>query len=339
MIYTNTEQYGNKLLDVLDAEFESAKDVTIASGYTSLDIIQRYNDEFIRIAKLGGQSRLLVGMAFYEGLSQRKLDMLNTLSTELQKTAEGNGVYVCYVRKYHGKLYKFDDSRTKKIYIGSSNFSRSGLSENIEATVPLTNDDEVDNASSFLDYLFSEDNSTHINKADIVVPGSSAYKKRVSLDTLSDLERYDPDSIDISNLTYFDYSLSRVAKSEKSSLNVYFGKGRWSRSTGKVVPRDWYEVELIAQNSLSKQEIYPKGDFTAYTDDGYVIPMRTSGDYYKNIRSKGNLRLLGMWIKKKLQDSGSLVTLTPVTQDTFDQYGKDSIKFYKITDSKYYLEF
>jgi hypothetical protein len=339
MIYTNTDQYGDKLLHQLDEAFSNSNGVSVASGYTSLDILNRYRDGFVRIAQNGGQSRLLVGMAFYEGLSQSKLDMLNALSNELQLLGEGNGVFVCYVRKFHGKIYKFDNSSKSKIFIGSSNFSRSGLSENIEATIPVVDEASRNSISSFMDYMFNPDMSVVIEKADIIVPGSAKFKQRVSLSTLSDLQRYDPESINLTGLRYFDYSLARVASSEKSSLNVYFGKGRWSRSTGKVKPRDWYEVELIAKNELSRLDIYPKGNFTAYTNDGYVMPMRTSGDYYKNIRSQGNLRLLGMWIKKKLQDSEALIPLTPVTQDTLDQYGRDSIRFYKLSDTKYYIDF
>ncbi len=339
MIYTNTDEYGSNLLPVLDDAFSSSTSVSVASGYTSLDILNRYKDEFVRIAQNGGQSRLLVGMAFYEGLSQRKLDMLNSLSNELQVLGEGNGVFVCYVRKYHGKIYKFEGSASPKIYIGSSNFSRSGLSENIEATVPVTDEHSRNSISNFMDYMFHPDMSVVIEKADIVVPGSASFRQRVSIETLSDLQRYDPASVSLTGLQYFDYSLARIATSEKSSLNVYFGKGRLATATGRIKPRDWYEVELIAKNELSRLDVYPKGNFTAYTNDGYVIPMRTSGDYFKNIRSQGNLKLLGMWIKKKLQDSGSLIPLTPVTQDTLDQYGRDSIRFYHMTGDKYYLEF
>lgn len=339
MIYTNTDQHGNKFLDVIDEQCKNARDITIASGYTSLDILQRYEKMFVATAERGGIVRLLVGMAFYEGLSQRKLDLLTILSRKLQDINPQNGVYICYTRKYHGKIYFFNSGTQPSAYIGSSNFSRSGLSENIEATLHITDASEISGIANFLEYMFSPEVSTHITNADIVVPGSASFKKRVSVETLNDLQRHDPQTIDTASLDFFDYSLARIATSEKSSLNVYFGKGRWTRSTGKIIPRDWYEVELIAKKELSTQDIYPKGNFTVYTDDGYVLPMRTSGDNFKNIRSKGNLKLLGMWIKKKLQDSGALTVLTPVTQDTLDQYGADTIRFYKMSDTKYYAEF
>lgn len=88
----------------------------------------------------------------------------------------------------------------------------------------------------------------------------------------------------------------------------------------------------------SKPE-YPKGDFLAYTDDGYIIPMRTQGDNYKNIRSRDSLQIFGIWLKGKLEKSGSLKRYQFVTQETLIEYGNDKIEFYKIEEGKYYIEF
>ena len=130
-----------------------------------------------------------------------------------------------------------------------------------------------------------------------------------------------------------------MAEIPKSNLNTYFGKGRLNSKTGIITPRPWYEIELIAETDLISQAEYPKGDFTAYTDDGYVIPMRTQGDNYKNIRSKDSLQIFGMWLKGKLERSGSLKRYEPVTQETFLEYGSDELVFYKINKDEYYLEF
>ena len=126
---------------------------------------------------------------------------------------------------------------------------------------------------------------------------------------------------------------------EKSNLNVYFGKGRLNTKTGLVKPRPWYEIELIASKDLNSQPFYPKGDFLAYTDDGYIIPMRTQGDYYKNIRSKQSLQIFGIWLKGKLERSGALKKYEPVTMDTLEEYGSDKLVFYKLDENKYYMKF
>lgn len=339
MLWTNTDNLGGSFIKKIEEEFEHSDEVTIASGYVSLDIVKKFYSSFEKIATNGGRARLLLGMAFYEGLTSNKLALLNDLHNCLERVDANSGVFVSYNGKYHGKLYHFKNRDLNNFYVGSSNFSRSGLSENIECTASISDSETQQSLLSFLDFLFSSENAVSIPKAEIVVPGSSEYSRKIALETLDDLPKYDPATIDKSLYPKIEYPLSRIADKEKSNLNVYFGKGRWSRTTGKVVARPWYEVELIANRDITSNPLYPKGDFMAYTDDGYMMPMKTSGDYFKNIRSRGNLSILGQWIKGKLQKNGALLPLTPVTQDTLDAYSRDSIKFYKISDDKYFMEF
>ncbi|MEG4417433.1 AAA family ATPase [Microcoleus sp. LAD1_D5] len=138
---------------------------------------------------------------------------------------------------------------------------------------------------------------------------------------------------------YVDISLSRVGRQRKSNLNTFFGKGRQNKSTGKVIPRDWYEVELIVDKKTSDNPIYPKGDFIAHTDDGLTFACQTQGANYKNFRSKDDLTILGRWIKGKLEKSGVLKQFEPVTIQTIKAYGRDYIRLYKLSNSEYYLEF
>jgi len=339
-MFTNTDAHGGKFLTLVDKEIKHSNKLEIASGYVSFDIINRYKSDFYRIADNGGSAKLLLGMAFYEGLNSNKLNLLQEMSRNLERANDKSGVYVTYSGKFHGKIYKFSQNEESNLYIGSSNFSRSGLSENIECTIQVKDRETIIEANSFLDFLFAEENATSILKADITVPGTTKYYEKLSLKTLDDLEKYNVKSINIPTLPRFNFPLSRIVEKEKSNLNVYFGKGRWSRATGNVAPRPWYEIELIAtKDIINSSPIYPKGEFLAYTDDGYIIPMKTSGDYYKNIRSRGNLKILGQWIKGKLQKKDVLIPLTPVTQDTLDAYGNDSINFYKIDDGRYYMQF
>lgn len=338
-MYTNTVEFGGNLKDVLHNEFKSSKAVTIATGYISTDIISDFGNEFIRIAKAGGASKLLLGMAFYEGLKKSQLSILNSLNRDLTSINSNSGVFVSYSRRYHGKVYWFEKESVENIFVGSSNFSNSGIAGNVECTVSVKDTDTQNKIKDFLNYLLLAENAVIIEKADIVVPGTRNYKKVVSNDLMRDLKRYNPKTIDISKLPKFEYPLERVAEKEKSSLNVYFGKGRWSRKTGIVKPRPWYEIELIANKEINTHPLYPKGDFDAYTDDGYIIPMRTQGDYNKNIRSRNKLEIFGMWLKGKLQQSGALMPLTPVTNDTLLEYGNNKIEFYKIEDGKYFMKF
>lgn len=338
-MYTNLENHGGNFRNVLDKEFQSAKNVTIASGYASLDIIHAYEESFLKIAKTGGVSKLLLGMAFYEGLSQKKLDAVTILNKKLKEFENGSGVYVTNGRRYHGKVYYFYDENINSVYVGSSNFSSSGTKGNIECTIPISIDEEKKNLISFIDDLYSPNYSITIDNVEITIPG----KKKIVIANIQDywssLKTYNPESIDTSILPSFEFPLKRVAEKEKSSLNVYFGKGRLNSITGKIKPRPWYEIELIASNELNSKPYYPKGDFLAYTDDGLIIPMRTQGSYYKNIRSKKSLQIFGIWLKGKLEKSGALNKYEPVTLETLEEYGNDKLTFYKIEEGKYYMAF
>lgn len=338
-MYANDPDFGGEMMKVVEREFQSCKNVSIASGYVSYDVLSMFQDEFYRIASDGGVSRLLLGMAFYEGLSKKKLELLEDMHSELLKSKNGSGIFVVYSRKYHGKIYSFGSKAAQNYYVGSSNFSRSGLIGNLECTALVKDARTRNKIEKYLDYLFSDTNSKVITDVEITVPGSKEYKDKIKRETLSDLERYDPDTIDKKKLKSFDLSLARIADKEKSNLNAYFGKGRLNTATGKVNPRPWYEVEMIADRSVNSNPLYPMGDFLAYTDDGYIIPMKTSGDYHKNMRSKGGLQILGQWIKGKLQSAEALVPLTLITRDTLEIYGNDTIQFYKIKKGEYYMEF
>jgi hypothetical protein len=338
-MHTNIQKYGGNFRNVLDKEFKTSNNITVASGYASLDVINAFEKPFIEIAKKGGTSRLLLGMAFYEGLGQKKLIAVTKLNDALKAYNNNSGVFVTNGRRYHGKVYQFDKDVTSNIYVGSSNFSASGTKGNIECTVPILDDNQKVNLIAFLNDLYSPSYSISIDQADITVPG----KKKIVLDKVdrlwTNLKTYDSSSISLDKLPRFVFPLERVAEKEKSNLNVYFGKGRWSRSTGKVKPRPWYEIELIASNDLNSQTFYPKGDFLAYTDDGLIIPMRTQGDYFKNIRSKNSLQIFVIWLKGKLERSGVLKKYEPVTMETLEEYGNDKLTFHKFEEGKYYMTF
>lgn len=339
-MFGNTPEFGGDLLDTVHNEFSNAKSAVIASGYVSHDIINEFEPDFIRLAEERDGFKLLIGMAFYEGLSQKMLTKIEGVHHQLSDVSNGkSGVYVAYNRRFHGKIYSFQNGDGNHVYLGSSNFSRSGLQGNLECTAQVLDHKTQHGIEQYLQYLFDQERAVPVVKADITVPGSKEYKKRLALTTLDDLQKYDPATINQLLFPHFELPLGRIVEHEKSNLNVYFGKGRWARSSGKVTPRPWYEAELIAVRAINSHPLYPHGDFLAYTDDGYIIPMRTQGDYHKNIRSKGSLSIFGQWIKGKLQKANALIPLTPVTQDTLDIYGSDTLRFYKLAEGKYYLEF
>jgi hypothetical protein len=247
-MFTNLSNFGGDFRMVLDAEFPKARNVYIASGYTSLDILHAFEEGFLNVAANGGVSKLLLGMAFYEGLSSKKLEAASSLNAKLKAFNNGSGVYVTYGRRYHGKIYWFENESNTNIYVGSSNFSSSGTRGNIECTVPIGDTAQKRSLISFLRELYSPLHSITIDRAEITVPGKKKVVQKTVENLWKSLERYDSTKIQIHGLPKFEFPLERVAEMEKSNLNVYFGKGRLNTKTGKIIPRPWYEIELIASN-------------------------------------------------------------------------------------------
>jgi hypothetical protein len=130
----------------------------------------------------------------------------------------------------------------------------------------------------------------------------------------------------------------------KSSLNVFFGEGRRNQQ-GFVIPRPWYEVELIVSKNITQQKGYPSvlnnnSSFTVITDDGWSFKCKVSGDYSKNLRSEDDLKILGKWIKGRLENAGVLKPGEMVTDSILNRYGRSDIKLTQIKDSNnWYLDF
>ena len=129
------------MLNVIERELRISTEVVIASGYVSDDIIQQFENDFYRIAENGGTVKLLVGMAFYEGLAGRNLKHLQRVEDKLRTIEGSSGIFVCYTRRFHGKIYSFGHRDNSNVYVGSSNFSRSGLSENLECTAQIKDEE------------------------------------------------------------------------------------------------------------------------------------------------------------------------------------------------------
>jgi len=339
-MYTNTKNYGGNFRNVLDKEFKNADSVTIASGYASLSIIKVYESDFVKIAQNGGVSRLLLGMAFYEGLREKQLKAVTELNEQLKGFGNSSGVYVARGRRYHGKIYHFENQGQSNLYVGSSNFSSSGTQGNIECTISVSIQAEKIRLIQFLQDLYSSKYSIRIDKVKIPISGKKIPTVKIQ-SKWDNLDKYDVSTIDKTNLPKLEFPLERIVNQPKSNLNIYFGKGRQppKGSKGKIIPRAWYEAEITSSKSLTALPDYPKRDFLAYTDDGYIIPMTTHGDYNKNLRSKNGLQIFGIWIKGKLERAGALQKYEPVTLDTLIEYGNSTLILYKIDDDKYYMEF
>ena len=122
---------------------------------------------------------------------------------------------------------------------------------------------------------------------------------------------------------------------------MYFGKGRKNFANGSVLPRDWYEIEIIVPSTTTSKKGYPYNErFWVITDDGYKFECKTSGDYAKNFRSASDLKILGRWIKGRMENRQVLKTGEKVTDYTLKKYNKDFISLTKTKiPNTWYLDF
>jgi hypothetical protein len=86
---------------------------------------------------------------------------------------------------------------------------------------------------------------------------------------------------------------------------------------------------------------YPcKIKFTVVTDDGYKFKCVTNGSYSKNLRSVGDLQILGRWLKGRMENKKVLKIGEKVTADTFVRYKRNTIKLTKTTiPDTWYMDF
>ena len=99
----------------------------------------------------------------------------------------------------------------------------------MECTVKLNDPLQKSRIDEYVNFLCSSSNSREINKA--IIPDSGSKKKlngklvTNKVQQLWDnLETFDPRNINYKALPKVEISLSRIAESDKSSLNKYFAK-------------------------------------------------------------------------------------------------------------------
>jgi hypothetical protein len=347
MLYTNKLEHGGifgRSLENIISEATGKGDPTnirFAVGYVGCETVSAWSEKFQRIAA-SGDVQLIVGKALYDGvLRRRTLDGLLRLSESLQSINPASGVrLVTEYPGYHGKLYDFQGG-ADYLFLGSSNFSGSGLRDNIEVNLLVDQDESKQAVRSFLDWLASDSASTPINLLSHIpsfdelqdpVGSTSLVVPFCPLTHVSEGELIATQA-NLTGLPYVDVQL-RADTHPKSGLNTFMGKGRSPDQR-----RDWYEVEILSTAAEHQNPNYPSGVFDVITDDGYTFKCQTGSLSTKNFRSSGDLRTLGYWIKRKLVSKGALQIGEITTDDTLAEYGKDFIRLYKIGDAKYYLMF
>jgi hypothetical protein len=311
----------------------------IASGYVSEESIA----DLIGLYETGYNKplNLIVGMHYFEGFTYGQYYALLHLADILTSKCLG-GIYVATVMKYHGKVYSFCENGQYTAIIGSSNLSKIGLAKKNAAGRVYDTDlyihDEVvtSDIDKFIadlqDKFCANLKSLNFENLKIIEP-ANLFENYLSV------EKTSVQNIQ-TQLTNIVFDIPLKAE-EKSNLNVFFGKGRKNFANGSILPRDWYEIEVIVPSTTTRKKDYPQNEqFWVITDDGYKFKCKTSGDYSKNFRSASDLKILGRWIKGRMENHHVLKTGEKVTEDILTKYGRHSMRLIKtkISDT-WYLDF
>ena len=345
MIVTNDALHGGKFKKQFLQRVKRAKCLTIATGYFGADLIQDVQTHILEVSRKG-ECRILLGMVFHGGISQKQKKCLEELDAKLRKINPANGVYISR-KEYHGKVYRFDDD----FFVGSSNFSREGFESRWECTAEIKDDETRNAAKKYLDFLFSQNTTEPLSRVAL-----STRTKAEAVKSSRLLKDYKIGALPVGKaIDQMEIKL-RVDDQPASSLNLFFDKGRKNQK-GLYAPRPWYEVELTSTAEDRKHSCYPKsklmkkgkksrqGIFNAFLVDGrniYQVEMKVASDGGKALMSSkesGGRETLGRYIKGKLEEANVLKKGERITSDTLDAYGRDSITLKKIDDQNYILEF
>lgn len=307
----------------------------IAVGYVSSDALI----ELQKTIELNSNIRtlnLIVGMHYFDRFTKLQYDAAMHLNDFLTSNKLG-GVRLVHAFRYHGKLYSYsNDAGPFAGIIGSNNLSSivDGGVRVYESSVLLR---DAASAKQMNDFIARLMQTSTKNIAELEI--DTFNDENALLDGHEFVEKVSPQKLAAAMLAKTDVAFEIPIKpyevSPQSNLNVFFGKGRESKN-GLVKPRHWYEVELIVPKSVTSQPGYPQSQtdnavFTVITDDGWSFKCKVSGDYSKNLRSEGDLKILGKWLKGRLENAGVLTVGTPVTADTLNRYGRNSFTLTQTT--------
>ena len=320
---------------------ELSDSLKIASGYISADALI----DLKSIIEINGGPRieLNIGMHFFEGLTKQQMEAVEELDAVLRNNNLG-GVFFVVTFPFHGKLISFSKDNTNVgALIGSSNLTNiveNKASRQYEVDYLLKENDAVE-AYDFITKLnsvatkkFSDVNIKIVEQQNSLLDEQYGVEKATHSETVGlEFERI------------FEIPLKADGAS-KSNLNTFNGRGRANQQEF-VMPRSWYEVELIVPKSITSLQGYPQSDkdgdggvIDVITDDGWEFSCKVSGQNSKNLRSQKDLKILGKWLKGRLENAGALKTGELVTDDTFKKYGRNTFTLSKIKGAnKWYLDF
>ena len=332
--------------DAFYSLIHEATRMDIAVGYITADSLAELKQTLAFNENIKTMN-LIIGMHRWDKFTKLQYSAAIDLNEWLRSKARGE-VRLVIPFKFHGKLYSYSNQNGAFAgIVGSNNLGSivDSRTRTYEASMLLRENTYAEQMRNFIEEL---SNTSTVNLADCTI--TEFNETNYLLEDHENVKKVPRDELaeTLSKLTDVVFEIPLVKNGKvppKSNLNVFFGEGRLVKAKKITQPRHWYETELIVPKSISDDPMYPKKEsptavFDVITDDGWKFSCKVSGDFSKNLRSEDDLKILGKWIKGRLENAGALEVGYPVTPDTFTQYGRDSLTLRKTTTPNlWYLDF
>ena len=242
-----------------------AVSVRIASGYIGHSTFTEIEPRLREIVSAGGHVSILIGLGFFEGLTEDMLTALRNFDNFCRALDETCGVSACARKHFHGKLYVLQ-TKDKALYgsVGSSNFSSTGFGGWLEGNLFTTNATQISEIIEYIDRLYETNAEELVALPDFPIRGrKKRTSKRSKRQIASPVRTYREDIPDVSNLKP-DFTIP-LRYTEKSSLNLFMGKVRCSK---KFHPRDMHKPKSLRRKiEVCKKRSWYEVEITMRVDD------------------------------------------------------------------------
>lgn len=315
--------------------------VNVVTGYASEDSLVEIL-AILENMKVAGDAisefNLIIGMAFFDGLTERQKEAILDLKNFLEGSLLGS-VFIPTKIAVHSKCSYFEGAFGRRAIIGSTNFSALIKKRQSELDVEFCETDpEIDSVKSYVETLISQSEKV---SAPLLKAIQSVKTSNSKLIKSIHAKPYSPESLEFGE-SGLHFHLPIKAEI-KSNLNKFNAAPRGN------VPRSWYEVELIVPTSVQRMSGFPNkvdgtDKFRVFTDDGFTFECHVSGGQAplsnKNFESSSDLKLLGYWLKEKLVSSGVLNEGDLLTQEHIDKYGRNHLTMTAlVAKNSWYIDF
>lgn len=303
---------------------EGADSLYIVSGYASAAMTFHFLNQAIReVGRSDLQVDLVVGMTPKDGIS-----IGNHTAFKALMDSEFNGhlrcSYACDCNPIHSKVYAWKMGMHPQIaFAGSANFSQNAFRLMSQKECMTACDPEV-----ALNYFSeAEAQSIFCNHPDVM--DHVCLHKHSSRQPGPLQPEENGISTDYSGLPSVELSLldSRTGETPtRSGLN-------WGQRDG----REPNQAYLNIPAEICRRDFFPpRGThFSVLTDDGKTLICVRAQDNGKGIETPHNNSLIGEYFRYRL----GLANGAYVAGDDLIRYGRTSVRFYKIDDENFYMDF